>query len=460
MIGPIRLYIKSDQTGGNPHEILQQLNTDLNNFLYSRDKKYIFQFNDKKNQHHAYGSHFLSYGSNTAVFSIIDVTNKFQNIILKLTNEALDDFLTCIEKYNHDKNAYGDNIMSAYLWGILYNKNDEHIANFMIVKEYNIFNESNIKSLKMEQKLNMIYDFTLFLTKLTHKKIYLRDVKMANIGFDVINGIYKIVVIDYDNFTTLDNREIKSLVKNEGIFGIIMSSGTYVPYYLIEHYIRLGMLKKKKYKFNKITDIILTNCKSTIDAKEQTFKYVLQYGSYPNDIAKEIETIYDSHDEINTLSKNLSQKLSELNYSEYQNIIIQLTKEFDKVVSVPLAIIISTLLYDANPIFESIKVNEHSNFKNILTQKSPFEYESSFIEPLYSQSLMENKKDHDIIVQIIKGLLKAKYTDILSYVEVVDLLKNLTYFDKNDKIFDISSESPDIQHTPRMKTPRFLPPLV
>lgn len=451
MIGPIRLYIKSDQTGGNPHEILQQLNTDKYNFLLSRDKKYMFQFNDKKNIYHAYGSHFLSYGSNTAVFSIVDLTNIFKNIILKLTNEPLDEFLTCIEKYNYDKLTYGDNIMTVHMWGILYNKQEDHVANFMIVKEYNMFTPQNIKALSIEHKLNMIYDFTLFLTKLANKKIYLRDIKMANIGFDIINEKHKIVIIDYDNLTTLDNHDVKMLIKNEGSFGIIMSSGTYVPYYLIGHYVRLNNLKYKKEKFNKIHKIITTNCSSIEEAKTQTLNHVIRYGEYSGTIASEISAIYNKHTEIHMLANELATRLSELNYGEYQDILLRLTRELDKIVSVPLAIIIANLLYDNNPIEEAIKLNEHANFKNVLTQKSPAEYEQSFNNAFTVKSLLEKETDHSLITQILRGLLKAQHNDILSYLQVIELLDKLTHF-KNDIVFDLSSDSAEPIYTPKATT--------
>lgn len=441
MIGPIRLYIKSDQTGGNPHEILQQLNTDKYNFLFSRDKKYMFQFNDKKNMYYAHGSHFLSYGANTAVFSIIDLTNVLQNTILKLTTENLDEFLTCIEKYSHDKLMYGDNIMNVHIWGILYNKQEEHIANFMIVKEYNMFTPQNIQSLSLEHKLNMIYDFTIFLTKLETKKIYLRDVKMANIGFDIVNNKYTIVIIDYDNLTTLDNHDVKTLIKNSGSFGIIMSSGTYVPYYLIGHYVSLNNLKYKKEKFNKIHKIIVSKCNSIEDAKYQTLDNVIKYGAYSGTIAKEITSLYNKYTELPVLADELSMRLSHLNYVEYKDIIIKLTRELDKVVSVPLAIIIANLLYENNPIAESIKLNEYANFENILTQKSSFEYEQSFDKAFNIKSLLNKESDHLLITQILRGLLKARHSDILSYVQVIELLDKLTHFNKNDNIFDLSSDS-------------------
>jgi hypothetical protein len=441
MIGPIRLYIKSDQTGGNPNEILQTLNTDKNNFLFSRDKKYIFQFNNEKNIYYAHGSHFLSYGSNTAVFSIIDVTHEFKNIILKLTDESLDEFLTCIEKYNHDKQAYGDNIMTVHMWGILYDRHNNHIANFMIVKEYKMFTSDNIKSLQLEHKLNMIYNFTLFLAQLTDKKVYLRDIKMPNIGFDIVNGKHKIVIIDYDNLTTLDNHDVKTLIKTEGSFGIIMSSGTYVPYYLIENYIKLNNLKYKKDKFSKINKIITTKCNSVEEAKIQTLDHIIKYGKYSGEIVKELSSIYNKHTEVTNLADDLSLFLSNINYSEYQSIVVKLTTELDKVVSVPLAILIATLLYEKNPIEHAIKLNEHANFENVLTQKSPSEYESSFLNLTSTQSLLENTNDNLLINTILKGLLKAQHNEILSYNQVIELMNNLTYFKTDNAIFELSPDS-------------------
>lgn len=431
MIGPIKLYIKSTKNEKNLNEILLQLNTDINKFLFSRDKKYIFEFNNVKNQYYAYGSHFLSRGSNATVFSIIDKTCNFKNCILKLTNEPSDEFLECIEKFINDKHTHTNNIMDIYLWGMLHNNINDHIANYMIVKEYLMFTSENINTLTLEHRLNMIYDFTLFLTKLSQKNIYLRDLKIQNIGFDATNNNHKIVIIDYDNLTTLNDYDVKTLIKSESKYGIIMCSGTYVPYYLTSHYNNIKTLFQKKEKFTKIHKFMANQCNSVIEAKFQTLNDILEHGKYSEKTELEIRSFYDKHTNLKNLADDLFTKLNDLNYLEYQNILINLTNELHKVASVPLAIITAKLLYTCSPIEESIKINEHENFKNVLINISPYEYEKLFIKSFLNKSLLSDKNDDQIITQILSGLLKANYKDVLSYSQIIELLNKLTYFSSN-----------------------------
>jgi hypothetical protein len=440
MIGPIRLFIKSSQSGGNPDEVLSKLSTNKNKYIRSKDKKYIFAFNDVKNIHSLYGSNFLAHGANTSVFSIVDLHNVYSNILLKLTDETPQNFLTCIEKQIDDKHKYPDNIITVHMWGMLYDTYNKYISNFMIVTEYNLFTETNIKSLSIQNRLDLIYNFTELLKILIDTGIYLRDMKMANIGYDIVDGKYKVVIIDYDELTTLDNNDIKAIIDKENNFGIIMSSGTYVPYYLIKHYKQFIKLNKKIEKFNTIKDYIKT-LTDVDDAKSRTFNEIITTGEYKGSIKIEIENIFDDNIYIPALISKLFTRINYFNSSEYIKIIMDLTKEFDKVTSVPLALLIAVLMYDTNPIHSPIKINEYKKFIDVLPSTTPIVYETSFSHIETAQSILHGP-DNEIIKNIILGLLKPDYANILSYKQVLAQLDKLSYFSHHDNILEFSPDSP------------------
>jgi hypothetical protein len=430
MIGPIRLFTKSYKTE-EASNILESINNDTYKFLYSHNKKYVFEFDDNKNIYFNHGSHFLSCGSHSAVFSIVDTQNIFHDVLLKLSDDTLDDFLTCIEKYTHDYQQYSNNIMKMYMWGMLCDKKNKHVANFMIVKRYELFSQHNIKILTIENKLNMIYDFVLFLSKLSETNIWLRDIKMANIGYDIINGQYKIVVIDYDNLTTLSNHDCKTLINTEGSFGLILSSGTYVPYYLSKHYLELITIKQRKEKFEKIKKLIISKCKTMEEVKINTFDNILKFSNYKEPIKNQIISIYNKNVNVSTFTSQLFSLFAELNYSEYQSTITNFLNEMNKITSTPLAIIIATLLYDQNPIYEQIKINEYLNFQKTLIHNSSLEYEALFKNITNAKSLLTNENDNAILNTTLSKLLKPNYLDVISYSEIITLLNGLSYFSKN-----------------------------
>ena len=435
MIGPVQLFINSQQIGGSVKKILQNISSDKNKYIYSKNNTYSFQFNEEKNKRSSNGSHYLAFGSFTAVFSIKSLNDNFKenNILLKLTYETPQEFLQCMEHYINDKKMYNENIMTVHLWGMIVDAHEQYICNYMIVKEYNIFSPETIQNISIQNKMNLIYDFTLLLNKVSQNNSYIRDLKLANIGYDNTYGKYTIVIIDYDYSTISNKRYIKNAINNGKEFGIIMMSGTYVPYYLTKQYNKLTSLLEIINETNSIMSEI--NYLPTIDQnkKDLILSKLIELKLSKNTSINDYLTKMLSSTDIHEIRKSLTKFITNYRTITYNLIIDETVSQMHKIASVPLAIFIAELLYESNPLNHSIKNNEFEKFQTYLTTISPSKYEEQF-SSLNSARSIVGTEDNEIIKKIIICLLKSNYNDICSYNDIIKLLDTLSFF-KNDNKF-------------------------
>jgi hypothetical protein len=199
----------------------------FNKYLFSKDTEWQFKFNEKNTKHEK-KSRYLAHGTYTAVYGIELMTNQTliperyrDKLILRISKiEQLDDF---IEEWKSHKQKFGENIIDIYLYGNVFTKTKSkynEIGQYIITREY--YNSSNIDSLPIDAKINILYSLLNFLKKIEIYEYSYDDLKYANIGYDIINGNFIFIVLDYDNITLQPISErTKSVNTYRPIFTVI-----------------------------------------------------------------------------------------------------------------------------------------------------------------------------------------------------------------------------------------------
>jgi hypothetical protein len=226
MDDPIRmdLYLKTFQTGGveNIHNILKYMHTTKYKFLQDVDEKITISYteNNDKNYFEHYEkkrdrndrqdvqdtqnviSQYYAYGTNTVVFDI-KINNEEETKILKIIEidssieaEYLKNY---VKKYKADKSILSHkNITHVFYYGLI----NKHVGfeNFgkkyfyIITKKY----KTDFENLELRNKIKFIYSLLIILKELHTNNVYLKDLKLINLGYEEIFSGIKCIIIDYD----------------------------------------------------------------------------------------------------------------------------------------------------------------------------------------------------------------------------------------------------------------------
>ena len=187
------------QSGGDPTDIVNNMNINEYKYLINNEQKLAFQFNDNKTRikiddHNRY---YFAMGGLTAVFKIKKIGDDKQLILRVMDDKDLEN--TFIKKYKEDYDLYGDNMIKIFFWGEIYNE-AKKIGSYVITQLY--CNENDIMKLDEESKIELVKQLLEFNKKLNDNNYVYRDLKLENIGFERIGGNKnKFIVLDYDTVT-------------------------------------------------------------------------------------------------------------------------------------------------------------------------------------------------------------------------------------------------------------------
>ena len=200
-----------NQIGGLATNILDNM---TENYQYlNTDNGLYFETNDKdKNKNKKSNSNFnyLGNGTFTVVVSIkyIDFRGSNNNpknwddkfndrLILRITEENSDNLIE--NNYKKDKPIFGENLLDIYLYGKLKIKlkDEDKEYYYTITREYN----TNLTELNIYNKIKFIKSYFEVLILAHDNKIFYRDSKYENVGYDLDENICKFIILDYDEYT-------------------------------------------------------------------------------------------------------------------------------------------------------------------------------------------------------------------------------------------------------------------
>ena len=271
MTNPIKLdlYLKeqsscnlySTNVGGDPTKLIKIINNNKYKYLEGIYTSQItnnvcFEFDDEVNINgDITGSKYLGKGGLTSVFGLKYLTNNFMPELIdkKLILRAMDlyevkDMNKWISKYNENKILFGSNIIDIYMYGDLYSSSNKFISSYVITRLYQDY--TSISNLNYNQMIEYFKSLLEFFVKLEDLKYFYRDLKFTNIGMDIVDGINKFIVLDYDDVTIIN--------KNDNFFSEFnfhgcytkYCAGTLIPYFIIKDYLELN--PKWINKFDKV----------------------------------------------------------------------------------------------------------------------------------------------------------------------------------------------------------------
>ncbi len=350
--------------GGNPNNIISEINNKIYTHLVyhsnsnsnsNSDKlsKLKFKFINELNLQNTTNSRYLGKGGITAVFSVgLDNIENFDEIknhfppkmleqtdlIMRVENDDCMDFSHFISVWKRDKKLFPSNIIDVYAYGYILTPDEILLGKYIITKRYNDYKK--ILKLGYDDSISLIKSMCEFMSLLQSHNIIYRDLKIHNIGFDYVDSQITFIVLDYDTFTLLRQKDIffnQSQIK----YCSESCAGTYIPYYVMHNY--LYNFSQWKNQLDKLYSVGLFNVilalfydtnpsvfssntyKPNIEMKKiyQILNYIWVDFNY-----EDTSTIYDNamikyNDEYKKISEQISQlnsKYSEIHYgSELDN---------------------------------------------------------------------------------------------------------------------------------------------
>lgn len=139
-----------------------------------------------------------------------------------------DEQTSFINMWIKQKQLFPENIIDFYMYGEI-KLNDKYLGFYTITKTYLDYNI--IKKFDIITRIKYLKNMLVFLQKVIANKYTYRDFKFANIGAELVDGEYKFIVLDYDNYTIITEANFE-LIKRK--FSVRFAVGTYIPYYIIE----------------------------------------------------------------------------------------------------------------------------------------------------------------------------------------------------------------------------------
>lgn len=178
-----------------------------NPIFYDIGDKHRFAFKIEENiieydNYKVYGR-----GSFCLVFSIKDLNNNLvsnSGLIMKIYfNDINDGVKNLMKKYCEDKRSrYRRNVIDIYYYGSIVCKKKRDsvfISEYIITKKYNIASE--IYDLSIDRKKELVDSLLLFIKNIENEYVRCGDLRIDNIGYEEINGVINVKIIDYDIYT-------------------------------------------------------------------------------------------------------------------------------------------------------------------------------------------------------------------------------------------------------------------
>lgn len=258
---------------GFPEDVIDNINLNddnidkyiIENIPYAHNSdKFKFKFSSDNKEHRDLDEYkfmakppkFLGKGAMTAVYKIklieqesdtYTIPDKYNDsLILRIfkndlysdiigtqynvgeNDENNDDQSSFINMWMNHKKLFSENIIDLFMYGEI-KLNDVYMGFYTITRTYIDYKIINNFDLKI--KIKYFKNLLLFLQKLIEKNYTYRDLKIANIGAELVDDEYKFIVLDYDNYTIL-NKDDLDLLKSQ--FNIEFVVGTYTPLYIFE----------------------------------------------------------------------------------------------------------------------------------------------------------------------------------------------------------------------------------
>ena len=293
LLAKVDLYLKITQSGGSVENIIRGLNVGINNFLRSYDNKITFEF--VENTKSFDGKKFFDKGSATVVYKIrgsdgiiyilraMDPSEFYKYSESSDHKKSMDESITkFIEKYEEDLRLFGHHMIEIFHYGTIFSGavadgkatsgSADAVADgkatsgaadadaipvcpYVITKVYK--NRSDILQLPLQLKVAFFKQLLTFNAYLDRVKYVYRDLKLSNIGYELLpTGEIKFIILDYDMVTLVkksdynkeynysnpvDRKSYKllGLANSRGIGYLIhgrLPYGTYPPPYLLDYF--------------------------------------------------------------------------------------------------------------------------------------------------------------------------------------------------------------------------------
>ena len=226
---PERKDLKIDQSGGDPTTNIKNMRvrdtkTRLRNYTGKKEGDVLFTFNENTDSVYDRGvNNYFKMGGRTAVFKI---KNDKGPLILRVVDESIYKIEQFINKYKSEQKLFGKYMIDIIQYGIIYNSANIEIARYTIVKEYK--NEDDILRLSRPLKINLMKQLLELLQQLDKQTYVMTDLKLPNIGYEMISpDNIQLKIIDYDPTTFMALSTVPSSDYRTRNF-----YGTYVPSYI------------------------------------------------------------------------------------------------------------------------------------------------------------------------------------------------------------------------------------
>lgn len=270
------------QSGGDPTDIVNNMNINEYKYLINNEQKLAFQFNDNKTRTDQEKNYFAM-GGLTAVFKIKKMGDDKQLILRVMDDKDLEN--TFIKKYKEDSILYGDNMIKIFFWGDILDINKIRVGSYVITQLY--CNEYDIMKLDEESKIGLVKQLLEFNKKLNDNKYVYRDLKLENIGFERTEGNKnKFIVLDYDTVTLVKKDSFHDhSFKDSKSYNLTMSRypyGTFPPSYIKEYYMLDNDNSKVKEIKNKIDKLASTSIATIINELFFTEDKITDYLIFPD----------------------------------------------------------------------------------------------------------------------------------------------------------------------------------
>jgi hypothetical protein len=252
------------QSGGDPNEILADVNNTVNKYMFSTDAKTILNFENNPKISKDKKSNYLGKGTFTAVFGVSDVSNDGNiktNLIMRMTdprqvgtdgNYKLDEngdhieinMDEYIDKWKSDRKILKDKLLDMYMYGDVIDADGFVVAHYTLTKQY--YDYEALRKLSFTDKIKLIGELIQIIANLQKCGYAYRDLKISNIGYEQdANGNKKLIVLDHDLITFLHHTSNFFDTFDMKICNW-MCSGTYPPVYFINEWMDNVIFDRKK----------------------------------------------------------------------------------------------------------------------------------------------------------------------------------------------------------------------
>jgi hypothetical protein len=263
----VDLYLKKTQDGGSVEDIINRIDVDTNKFLRSDDNRIIFEFVENTNIEYFTNKKIFARGALTAVYKIkgsdgiiyilraMDPSEFYIFTERHDHKKSMDESITkFIGKYEEDRRLFGHHMIEIFHYGTIFS-GATPVCPYVITKVYK--NSSDILQLPLPLKVEFVKQLLTFNFNLDQNRYVCRDLKLVNIGYELLpTGEIKFIILDYDMVTLVKKSDYsishnyvdprtRILYRLYGLPGLLGPSylihgrlpyGTFPPPYLLDYF--------------------------------------------------------------------------------------------------------------------------------------------------------------------------------------------------------------------------------